>query len=735
MTVCHRCLLLLMLFCIGHSAPASEKKEPLVYRSGNLVFEWDLYQDKARVITAQTKAQVWQGSLLPAFWLSVDKTMHYVKASVIHDSSFADGKEYRLDLSLGIYGKGRLLILKEEQGIRFTELSIEWTKQAPAISEMYFGTSAVSLDSAGVWPIWDRPFMTDWQSFGFCVPGAKGGTPQSYFRMWDFGQANIALGNFGPSTGSPYGAAFPRPIYFASMGSDEGFVAIGSGSVPDAALSMRVQSTKGCFQYVYREDLWGAVPGKKRVWKAPLCIALGENPWAAFKNYYRFFPAKPATGVPAARAIWNTWGMWGQKKFIIRPIVDFAEKIGAETFVVDDPWEQSQGAGVPNLSKFPHFFDDLAYARDKKMDHGVWETVGWITDPFSKGLTEKDLILNRNGKPCKANWNFDPTGESYYCLDVSSERVRQFLTERTVRIMKTVNPSLIKLDFGYGMPAPNMGVPRNPAYRGERMATELIRLISKAAKSVNPNVVIMGYSISPLSIADIDLVSLDDQGDLWYEVARGHQEWSIWASLLSDKNIALSGSSGYKWEQDDEVVLNTGIIGSPGAVLPIYLKDEQPVPDKYLNRRLAIDKWYRKTISWTPLWLNSDFGDFTKPPRLNCWGRMEKAGQDSILTALALRDGDKEKLNNERITRLRWSGRWAVIAQDDKDIFSSAALAVIPFDPGQISLPYPARPGSISKLSLDGETAFPDWTWENGMLTIQLTEDQLNKTAGFLIKR
>jgi len=367
--------------------------------------------------------------------------------------------------------------------------------------------------------------------------GRKGGTPQSYFRMWDFGQANIALGSFGPSMGSPYGAAYPRPLLYAGMGSDDGFVALGAGSIPDGAMSLRVQSTRGCFQYVYNEDIWGVLPGRIRVWDEPLRICLGDNAWMAFKRYYHSFPFQNVVRTAAPMPVWNSWGMWGQKKYLTRPIIDFTQRIGAGITVWDDPWEASQGAGKPNLKKFPHFFEDIAYARSKGIETGIWETVGWIADPFAAGLSAGDLITDRKGRPCKANWNFDPAGESYYCLDISSARVREFIRQRTTHIMQTVKPAVIKLDFGYGLPSPMMGVPRNPGYRGERYAYKLTQLISAAAKSINPGVIIQYYSISPLWLKNVDLVAMDDQGDLWYDIARGHGAWSIWGSLLSDMNI------------------------------------------------------------------------------------------------------------------------------------------------------------------------------------------------------
>jgi hypothetical protein len=748
MNVCHRYLLMLLLLGIGSTAYTEEKNDPLVYRSGNLVFEWNIQQDKARVNNDQTKALIWQGSLLPSFWLEINHKKKFIKCSLasiapLHadggsaGGALTDAGALELRLLIGQQGRAGLVVKKEDWGIRFSALEIEWTGQAPAIIEMYFGASDEAVKSSSVLPTWDRPFMPDWQSFGYCVPGAKEGPAQSYFRYWDFGLTNIALGSFGPSTGVPYGAAYPKPVYYAGMGSNEGFIAMGAGSIPDAAMSLRVQSTRGCFQYVYNEDIWGALPGRKRIWTEPLRISLGTTALAAFKNYYRSFPARVAAGrSPAPAAFFNTWGLWKERNYTIEPIAAFAKQLGASILVLDDGWESFQGSGIPNTKRFPNLAGNLGALHDSGMTHGIWETLGWIDDTAAAGLRSADLIVGRNGRPCKANWNFDPTSPSYYCLDISSAGARDFLKQRTLRMMHTLKPSLIKLDFGYGFPSPAMGVPRNPIYRGERQYGEIVRLIAETAKSVDPAVTIMYYSISPLCLAQVDMVSLDDQGDLWYDIAGGHGEWSIWASLLSDKNVAVSGSSGYSWEPDEEVILNTAIIGNPGASLPISQPDGKPIAEKYLNRRLAINKWFRKTVLWEPLWLNSRTGDFNGPPRLNCWGRIEKNGEDSVLTALVLRDSSRMNLTKDSpIRQLNWKGRWALISQDNKDIFSSSRLALIPFDAGEIVIPCAARPAGITRLNRSGESSYDQWEWKDAVLTIRVSEDQLNNSAGFLLKR
>ncbi|WP_153800509.1 alpha-galactosidase [Foetidibacter luteolus] len=730
-----RCLFLICLLLPGLYSLAAGQANYWVYDNGQQKFEWDVVADKARVYVSSTNTTIWQGSLLPAFWLQVNNRQQYIKAVANTEKSTVTENNLSLTLRIGNYGTGKLSVSKENWGIRFSALSINWGNTIPAIIEMYFGTSAVHPDSNVVSPNWERPFMPDWQSFGFCIPGAKGGTVQSYFRMWDFGQANVALGGFGPALGAPYGAAYPRPLYYAGMGSDAGFAVAGAGSIPDAPMMLRVQATSACLQYIYREDIWGAPVAKERTWNEPLRITMAAKAYDAFRSYYSSFPGKQHP-VAAAKAIWNTWGLWREKKYAIKPIADFAKTAGSEIMVLDDPWESSQGSGKPNLQRFPNFFEDIDYIHQQGLQHGVWETVGWISNPAEAGLTDEDLLLKKNGKACRANWSFSPWGESYYCLDISSQRTRNFIKKRTEGIMKTVKPALIKLDFGYGFPDPSVAVAKNPAYRGERFAYELVKLIAETAKSINPDVIIMYYSISPLWLPVMDLVSMDDQGDLWYDIKPGHQQWSIWGSLIAEKGMAVNGSSGYDWQTDDEVLLNSAVVGSPGSVLPSDYGEDKISP-LFVNRRLAVNKWHRKTLSWKPLWFNSHAGGFTAPPELQCWGRLEASGNGTILTSVALRAMEKGDLMpvDEHLQQVNWQGRWALIAQDTADISSSKKLAVIPFDEGWISLPYNSKPRSITILNTEGEKEFTRWQWQDGKLMIKIDKELLKSTAGYLIER
>ena len=700
------------------------------YASGNFHFEWNFNNDKAFMFQSETHDTLWKGSLLPAFWLQ-DAGGHtlYVKSQVINETT--DNDRTILDLRLPGLGKGKLVIIRESWGIAISELEITWDDVIPKIVDLYFGTSPVPEGRQSVMDKDGSPFSSDWDAFGYCIPGAKEGTVQSFFRMWDFGQADIALGSFAPSMSIPYGAAFPRPVLSVAMGNDKGWMLIGAGSLPDAPMTLKMRSSLGSINFCYREDLWGA-GGKVRAWSDLFRIVFAESAWNAYQQYFNTYPEKQDAHNGHQQAIWNTWGNWRNKEYPIHPMVDFASQVKAETFVIDDPWEASQGLGKPDTVKFPQMFEDVDYMHTHNMSNGIWECMGWIGDTAACGLTKEDLICDKHGNPCVASWNFNPFAPGYFCIDLSSPRSREFLKARTVTMMKMMKPSLIKLDFGYGMPNPNIGVPREPALRGEKYSFELMKIIRDAAKSVDPSVTIMYYSIHPVFLSLTDLVSLDDQGDMWYAIKEGHSQWSIWASLLSDRHVAISGSSSYDWHTDDEVILNTFILGSPGSVLGTHLDDSSPVPEKYLNRRLAINQWYRRTVDWEPLWLNSTTGNMVSPPVLNCWGRTEMADGKKILTSLILR-GKKDSSLDE-LQAFVWEGRWALVSLDAKGILEAERLALVPFDPGFISISLSASPEIIEKVNIQGTTQFRGWQWEKGVLTVRLDQQDLDQTAGFIIR-
>ena len=166
------------------------------------------------------------------------------------------------------------------------------------------------------------------------------------------------------------------------------------------------------------------------------------------------------------------------------------------------------------------------------------------------------------------------------------------------------------------------------------------------------------------------------------------------------------------------------------------MNDGQPVPDRYFNRRYAINQWYRRTIQWEPVWFNSDVGSMDTPMQLNCWGRAESIDGTDVLTALALRPRHREKLNGKFLTEYQWTGRWALITQDQLSLTRSEKLAIIPFDEQtRISLPLQHKPVAVMKVSYRSSTPYTHWTWSKGVLTLifEGKDASLDNTAGFIV--
>jgi hypothetical protein len=624
-----------------------------------------------------------------------------------------------LSLRFADLATGELTVRRYPEGIRFQRLAIHWKQPAPAVIALYFGTALLTVEQRAMVPSLDLPFWPDWEADGFAIPSAKGGPIQSFFRRWDFGNANIPLGSFGPSMGTPYAAAYPRPLYSAAMGGPNGWVAFGPGAVPDAALTLRIRSSNAALEYLYREDLWGAQKGADRVWDEPFRLFWAHDAWDAYLRLFQSFPAEPASAPAHQETHWNSWGNFRENHYGLRELADqVADHVGAKILVLDDGWETNRSSGIPNLSRYPNFFDDLAYIRKKGLELGFWQACGWVDEPEASGLLPEDLVRGADGVPRRVNWAMSTQVEPHhYVLDPSSPRALEFLRQRTLRIMRELKPSLLKLDFGYGLPGPDVAVPSDPAMRGERFSYTLLKTIADAAREIDPSVTIQYYGIHPLMAPIEDLITLDDLGDAGGQEAVGHGEWSIWAALAGVQGRAINASSGYDWSADTDVLLDTAIIGAPGGVLPL---GEAAPPGLNLNHRRALVQWYRRTTLWKPLWLNSEKGALGREPRPRCLGRLEPIRGEDRLTALVLRPegAGENEMDVPGLGKVRWQGRWAIIAQDEETLAASRRLACIPFDGGSLRLPRTSSPAQVVAVE-KRENPLTGWSWHDSTLEIR----------------
>ncbi len=680
-------------------------------------FVWDIASDQAALTALQTNQVVWRGTLLPAFDLVHQGSRVFHKARAV--AAVLDASGGAIQLELADIGSGTLQVATTTAGFEFSRLTLNWSSTPPALISLYFGVDRLTTEQQTIAPNLDHPFWPNWAAQGFCIPSAKGSPIQSFFRCWDFGHATIPLGNFGPSLGTPYAAAFPRPLYCGAIGGTDGWLVFGSAVIPDAAMTLDIRSSSGCLHYRYREDLWGALSSSSRVWAGFLRLSWAAQAWDAYGAHFSTFAVDPVD--PRIQlSQWNTWGEYRLNIFQTRRLIDrIADEVRADVLVFDEKWETYDSSGIPNRHTVPGFEDDIAYLRERGLKVGLWQAVGWIDHPEKVGLTADDLLCGVDGRPRRVSWWMNPLApeSSHFCLDPSSARTRAYLRDRIQRIVRDYHADLLKLDFGYGLPSPEVAAPRDPTYRGERLAYSLYKLIGDAAREVNPNIVLQSWGISPLMRSAYNLVSLDDQGDAGSQETLGHRQWSIWAALAGQTGAAIMSSSGYDASAIPDILLDTAVIGAPGGVLAIHSANEQSVSPALLSRVRALMLWYRRTTGWTPLWLNTEKGSLAHEPLVRCWGRLELIEGESCLTALILRDGDDKLADRSLLHQMDWSGRWALIAQDDAEIFASKRLACIPFEPGTLHLPI-ARPQAVKLIVKEGESDYANWSWRDGVLSL-----------------
>ncbi|WP_372633146.1 hypothetical protein [Cohnella sp.] len=736
---------------------------PIVAAAAGKRLVWDVDKDLA-VLTADgpqasdgnLRKVIWSGSLLPAFELETDGGANYVKAAVSAMKTTPETGEFRFALDFGAYGSGSLLGETTDWGLRFTRLETNWTKETRIVS-FHFGTRLMTQVELSRAPRLDRPFWSDWSSEGYCVPVAGSSPTHSFFRSWDMGDATLPLGSFGDAMGTPYAAAFPRPLYAAAMGGRHGWLAFGPGEIPDASMTLHLQSVTASLRYAYREDLWSAPDLRNRQWIEPLRLAWGDTGYEAFGRLYETFGPFEQKSPHHARSFICTWGDFKEGRFDLK---QFERRVSrttpADMVIIDDCWESFVGSGEPHLERFPNFEADLDRLRERGYEIAIWQSLGWTDDPAASGLTEEDLLCGPDGTPRQWRWSGNPLAEGgyHYLLDPSSERTRKLIVERVRRIMHRWRPAALKLDFGYGFPSQDVCVPRDPAYRGERLAYALLKLTCEAAKSVDPAVTLIYYGINPLLRDVTDLINLDDLGDAGdsaaHEIA-GHNQRCLWASLAAAHGMPVNTSTGYYWDTLGPILLDTAVVGVNGLTIGEFDVDGKRITAADQARWIALQTWHRRTCGWKPLWLDADTGSLQGEPKLISWGRLEATSEgdttasaattaaEAALTALALRNNDgAEAKRYEQAPYLRFTGQWAILSQDGLDLKISKRFVCIPFSAGTLAIDgefsgvqaYGAVDGRLTPL--DAESAFSSGPPE---LRLEVSDGELSKLAGFEIQR
>jgi hypothetical protein len=226
--------------------------------------------------------------------------------------------------------------------------------------------------------------------------------------------------------------------------------------------------------------------------------------------------------------------------------------------------------------------------------------------------------------------------------------------------------------------------------RGEKLCRTFLEIVGRAAKEIDPSVTVLFYGISPLMRDCCDAVSLDDMGDCGdspeYERA-GHSQRCLWASLAAPGGTAVNTSSGYFWGAMNDILLDTAVSGASGTVLPETDDRGASLTPAVRLRWLAVQKWRRQSTSlWQPLFLDASMGGRGSEPELRSWARVEGTGESRGTVAAALRNPGEKPVSYRQLPGVAFTGSWALISLDGRDLGLCGRLAAIPFSPGTIRI-------------------------------------------------
>ncbi len=205
---------------------------------------------------------------------------------------------------------------------------------------------------------------------------------------------------------------------------------------------------------------------------------------------------------------------WGNPNIdTLKPIIDECAKIGIKEFVIDVGWWRpderswySFGDWNPSPVLFPNGIRELTdYIIGKGMIPGIWfEFEGVSTDSLLFSA-HKDYFLKRDGNLIQHR--------ERVLLDFRKQEVRDYLTEKVIKLLQENRFGYIKIDYNEGL---GIGCDGAESYgEGMRRHIECVMEFMRKIKSSVPDIVIEmcssgGHRLEPKFLQIADMASFSD---------------------------------------------------------------------------------------------------------------------------------------------------------------------------------------------------------------------------------
>jgi hypothetical protein len=565
------------------------------------------------------------------------------------------------------------------------------------------------------------------------VPGGRQDPETAIFRTAALDGVTFNVGCFGG--GATYHQQWALPHYLVCCYNDENAatlppaVCVGLGGVPDGAAQVRVGGGRLCYELMVHGELWDyrRGPGPHR-FDTPLVFATGDDWYDAGRRYFAalesegYAKMRASRGVPASALLpqYDTWGDQGARRAFLERFdetslreiyADFRSSgLRSGLFVIDDKWEELYGSLEHDVARFPRFGELLDEIRSDGYGIGLWTAFPRCEDFRALGLTEADVLMCPDGSP----YVHRDRKRSWYVFDPTSRRAAQHLAERARHLVRTYRPALVKIDFGYEIPRPDVAGPHDAMQGGERLFQRFIEIVVGALKEADPELAVLYYCLTPLFGGYLDLCAADD---LWMSRGaydRGFAKRALLSTWCGSSGVVAYGSSGYDWKSAEEIWLDSAIIGTAGVIAPLA-GDEfgARLTPSLAARYNGIARVMRRNTRYEVALYDADLRDPETGPVARSWGRVE----DGRTVAVVARPGGGDAAVTPVV---RSACRVAVASLTDDDIATSAAIAVVPFGDGAVEVrrTMTAAPRVRAHL-LDGREVPAEWEAIEGAVRVR----------------
>jgi hypothetical protein len=666
-----------------------------------------LFDTRGRIVTT--------GSLQPAIVVSSPSDQHGACSPGRFNSKSVAGNRLAVTYD-GVNQGGKTIVTWrfDEEGFWFEPVIYETTASEDVVSLHYFSRAkGETADPALQHTYLVNPGISESSALSPLLPSLNG----LDLTIW------LGHGS-GDSAGIMQQWGLPSH-YFCGLTSDPAFNAKGAlkehlsdafccglSELPAGDLLFHIKNESCAPVLNLRSDLWGHIrgPGSLKL-GATFYWAIGADYYQAIRQYYSGLIGagiiRPKENSVAKNLIVTApaFDTWGAEVAERKSWADFDESLLTSTyeglkacgmktkvFVIDAKWEGKYGLLEHSEERFPHFEQFLDRLRSDGMKLGVWAAFMRCDDPQALGLKTSHLLRQHDGKPITKKEG----DKEYYLLDFTQAEVQQTLSDLAKRFMKRYKPDLVKFDFGYELPSLNAGAPKDMAWSGERLLKKGVEVVVGAMREVNPDLVVMYYSLSPLFIEYFDVHSPDDLFACGedYEIAANRR--FFFSSLLGELGMPTYGSGGYDWLSLPEIWFDSAVVGSLGS-LATFSGDEQdsgPTPQR-IAKYNGLAQLTRTTNKFTVEPLDPVLIGSVNGAHSSSWARLENG--EPVLVALRnhrLGNGDRTAARYKSVVQADTS---VVIASTGTEPVTRASkLGIVPYGDGEVTIQREAVSGEVT---------------------------------------